>query len=152
MALSKKKIIAIISVTGVLFSILLIIQFIWIKRSVEVSRKQFDNKMDVIRFHVRQAFYADKNLNAMMKPVPYQENLFNKNSTPEDIEAPMLYLLDSVFKSHGVYMPCKVAGVRNKTCYIHNFTPGTAHNYDLDSSQYKICLCRTGHAQSRSRH
>jgi signal transduction histidine kinase len=145
MVLSKKKIIAIISVTGVLFSILLIIQFIWIKRSVEVSRKQFDNKMDVIRFHVRQAFYADKNLNAMLKTDSYQHDLFNNNSRTNKIELPISYLLDSIFKSQGVYMPCKVAGRTGNRCYIHNFTAGTVHNYNLDSSQYKICLCRTGH-------
>ncbi len=111
MALSKKKIIAIISVTGVLFSILLIIQFIWIKRSVEVSRKQFDNKMDIVKFHVRQTLYADKNLNAIIKPVSFQQDLFKGNDKGREIDNALLIMLDSVFKSQGVYMPCRVSGV-----------------------------------------
>jgi len=143
MALSKKKIIAIISVTGVLFSILLIIQFIWIKRSVEVSRKQFENKMDVVKFHVRQALHDDKNLNTLLKPVSFQQNLFQGNDKRREIDSSLLFMLDSVFKSQDVYMPCKVSGVLNASCYIHNFTAGAKHNYDLDSAMFKICLCRT---------
>jgi signal transduction histidine kinase len=143
MALSKRKIIWIISVTGALFSILLIIQFIWIKRSVEVSRKQFDTKMDIVIFHVRQTLNADRYLNTIMKPVSFQQDLFEKNSEPKVVDSALLNMLDSVFKSQGVYMPCKVSGVSGPACYIHNFNAETKHNYDLDSSLYKICLCRT---------
>jgi signal transduction histidine kinase len=143
MVLSKKKIIAIISVTGILFSVLLIIQFIWIKRSVEVSRKQFENKMDMVKFHVRQTLYANNNLNALIKPASFQQDLFKGSDKEREIDNALVSMLDSVFKSQGVYMPCKVAGVTGPTCYIHNFTAGTKHNYDLDSSLYKICLCRT---------
>ena len=98
MALSKKKIIAIISVTGVLFSILLVIQFIWIKRSVEVSRKQFDNKMDIVKFHVRQTLNTDKYINAIMRPVSFQQNLFQRNGEMTEVDNVLLTMLDSVFK------------------------------------------------------
>lgn len=145
MTLSKKKIIAIISVTGVSFAVLLVIQFIWIKRSVEVSRKQFDNKMDVVIFHVRQTLNRDKNLNTILKPVSFQQDLFKENDEEQTVDSSLLKMLDSIFKSQGVYMPCRVSGVMSPRCYIHNFIPGVKHNYDLDSSAYKICLCRTSH-------
>jgi two-component system phosphate regulon sensor histidine kinase PhoR len=57
----------------------------------------------------------------------------------------VLHILDSVFKSYGIYMPCKVAGRVDETCYIHNFLPTTTHNYKLDSSAYQICSCNNAH-------
>jgi two-component system, OmpR family, phosphate regulon sensor histidine kinase PhoR len=143
MLLSKKLIITIISFTGILFSILLTIQFVWIKRSVEVSRKQFENKMEIVKDGVRKSFRTNKKLNAAFTAASLPLDLFKQNSNTKGIDTLVTYILDSVFKSHGVYMPCRVAGRIDKTCYIHNFLPGTAHNYSLDSSPYKICSCNS---------
>ena len=74
------------------------------------------------------------------------EDLFKMNSENTQFEVAVLHLLDSVLKSQDIYMPCKVAGRVGKTCYIHNFTNTTTHNYNLDSSEYKICLCSNAYS------
>ena len=142
MLLSKKLIIAIVSLTGILFAVLLIIQFVWIKRSVDVSRQQFENKMDIVRDRIYKSFRADKNFYTIPVPSSLPQDLFRPNSTTKQFDSTVTHLLDSIFKSQDIYLSCKEAGRISKTCYIHNFTRTTTHNYNLDSSDYKICLCR----------
>jgi signal transduction histidine kinase len=142
MFLSKKLIIVIISLTGILFSILVIIQFVWIKRSVEVSRRQFENKMEVIHDRIYRAYRADKKLISDIVPASLPQDLFQEDNQTRQLDIAILHLLDSVLKSQDVYLPCTVAARVGKACYIHNFAFGTRHNYRLDSAAYKICLCR----------
>jgi two-component system phosphate regulon sensor histidine kinase PhoR len=145
MFLSKKLIVGLISLTGILFSILLIIQFVWIKRSVEVSRKQFENKMEIVKDGIRKTVRNDKNLKAALLTVSAPQDLFQEKNVTKGIDTIIFHLLDSVFKSNGIYMPCRVAGRVDRTCYIHNFLPITKHNYKLDSAAYKICSCNNSH-------
>src|SRR3954465_13667448 len=145
MFLSRNMIIGIISLTGILFAVLLIIQFLWIKRSVEVSRRQFENKMEIVKDGVRKSFRADEHLRAAFATASLPQDLFKENNYTKNIDTVVLHLLDSVFKSYGIYMPCRVAGRIDKTCYIHNFLPAATHNYKLDSSIYKICSCNNLH-------
>lgn len=144
MFLSKKLIIGIISLTGILFAVLLIIQFIWIKRSIEVSRRQFENKMEVVHDGIYRAFSADRSFRAAALPALLPADLFKGGSETKPFDMAVIRLLDSVLKSHGVYLPCRVAGRLGYACYIHNFTTVTSHNYNLDSVDYRICLCRNG--------
>jgi signal transduction histidine kinase len=141
MFLSKKLIIVIIALTGILFSILVIIQFIWIKRSVEVSRRQFENKMEVVHDRIYTAYRADKNFDAIV-PAFLPQDLFQEDSQTKQFDIAILHLLDSVLKSLDVYLPCTVAGRIGTTCYIHNLAAAASHNYRLDSATYKVCLCR----------
>ncbi len=145
MHLSKKLIIVIISLTGILFAILLSIQFIWIKKSVEVSRRQFENKMEIVRDRLYKSFRAEKNFHATSAFTALPEDLFKKNSETKQLDLAVLNVLDSVFKSQDIYLPCKVAGRVGKTCYIHNFTASDTHNQNLDSADYKICLCNNSY-------
>ncbi|MEP6595427.1 MAG: HAMP domain-containing sensor histidine kinase [Ginsengibacter sp.] len=145
MFLSKKLIIAIISLTGILFAILVIIQFIWIKRSVEVSRRQFENKMEIVRDRIYKSYRTDKDFNVAIVPASLPQDLFKENNQTKQFDIAVLHLLDSVLKSQDIYLPCRVAGRVGKTCYIHNFITTATHNYNLDSSDYKICLCRTSY-------
>jgi signal transduction histidine kinase len=141
MFLSRKMILAIISVTGILFSVLLIIQFIWIKRSVEVSQSQFENKMAMMADIVRKTFRKDKDLRTALSTTDKPQDLYKNNSETKGVDTIVSHVLDSIFKSHGIYMPCRVAGRIGTHCYIHNFTPSTPRNFKLDSSSYKICSC-----------
>jgi len=131
MFLSKKLIIAIISLTGILFVILLVIQFIWIKRSVEVSRQQFENKMDIVRDRLHKSFRTERNYRDILIAGSLPED-FSKLNSENKFHVAVLHLLDSVLKNQDIYIPCKVAGRVGKTCYIHNFTGTTTHNYDLE--------------------
>ena len=56
MFLSKKWIIIIISVTGIAFMILLIIQFGWIRTSIEVNRRHFADRMMIVSNNICEAF------------------------------------------------------------------------------------------------
>src|SRR3954463_7042739 len=98
MFLCKKIILGIISLTGILFSILVIIQFIWIKRSVEVSRRQFENKMEVVHDRIYTAYRADKNFAAIV-PASLPQDLFQEDSQTRQFDIAILHLLDSVLKS-----------------------------------------------------
>ena len=142
MFLSKKLIIGIISLTGVLFAILLVIQFVWIKKSVAVSHQQFENKMDIVRDRIYKSVRTDKNFYNLSVPSSLPQDLFKSNSETKQFDFFVTSLLDSIFKSQDIYLSCKEAGRIGKTCYIHNFTKATTHNYDLDSSDYRICLCK----------
>ena len=148
MFLSKKLIITIISLTGILFAILLIIQFVWIKRSVEVSRRTFENKMDIVRDGLHKSF-ENKNLDSAFESSVLPLDLFKWSNETKPFDLLIVKVLDSVFKSQGIYIPCKVAGRVGTKCYIHDFNSTATHNYDLDSASYKICLCTRSFAPYR---
>ena len=142
MVSSKKLIISIISLTGLLFGILVIIQFVWIKRSVEVSRRQFENKMEVVCDRIYTIYNADKKLQSLAKLNDLPQDLFKGKIETKEFSIAVSKLLDSALKSQDIYLPCRVAGVLGTTCYIHNFNKVTVHNTNLDSATYKICLCK----------
>src|SRR5258708_36442161 len=62
MFLSKKWIVSIIAVTGISFMILLVIQFGWIRKSIDISRRHFADHMIVVTNNIRDAFQQDKAL------------------------------------------------------------------------------------------
>ena len=60
MFLSKKWILSIIAVTGISFMILLVIQFGWIRKSIDINRRHFADRMVVVSNNIRDAFLEDK--------------------------------------------------------------------------------------------
>src|SRR4249919_1101425 len=60
MFLSKKWILSIIAVTGISFMILLVIQFVWIRKSIDINRRHFADRMVVVTNNIRDAFLQDK--------------------------------------------------------------------------------------------
>ena len=62
MFLSKKWILSMIAVTGISFMILLVIQFGWIRKSIDTSRRHFADRMIVVSNNIRDVFLDDKSL------------------------------------------------------------------------------------------
>src|SRR5438874_1283161 len=62
MFLSKKWILSIIGLTATSFLILLLIQFVWIRKSIDINRRQFADRMIVVTNNIRDAFMLDKPL------------------------------------------------------------------------------------------
>ena len=60
MFLSKKWILSLIAVTGISFMILLVIQFGWIRKSIDMNRRLFADRMVVVTNNIRDAFLDDK--------------------------------------------------------------------------------------------
>ncbi len=142
MFLSKKFIIGIISLTGIFFTILLVIQFIWIKKSVAVTNQQFANKILVVRDQIFKTFKTNNRIATAYVPDNLPMDLFSGNNDATQFDNAVSHLLDSIFKRQEIYLECKLAGRVGTTCYIHHFTPGTTHNLNLDHADYKICLCQ----------
>jgi len=146
MFLSKKRIITIISITGLLFTILLLIQFIWIKKSIEVNKREFADKMVIVRDRIYKTLRTHYPLVQADVPSKLPMSLFKGEDEAKPYETAVLQMLDTILKSQDIYLPCRVSGRLGENCYIHNFSSyATLHNIDLDRSDYKFCLCRGNH-------
>ncbi|MES1216463.1 MAG: HAMP domain-containing sensor histidine kinase [Bacteroidota bacterium] len=146
MFLSKRWILIIISVTGIAFMILLVIQFGWTQKSIELNRRHFDDRMRIVSNKIREAFFKDKNLqkNWLSGSVELQE-LFQGTTNTENLEAIVRQKLDSTLKAEQMPLTSKVAGRTGYTCYLMNFVPAELHNTEIDHSLYKICLCNNNY-------
>jgi len=141
MSLSKKTMILIVAFTALLFTILLSIQFIWIKKSFSVYNQQFSNKMLVVRDRIYKAVKKDTSITKFSLPGNPVVDLFKNNPDVKPLSIAIANMLDSVFKSQDIYAECQVAGRIGSDCYIHHFKNEMGHNADLDKCDYKICLC-----------
>lgn len=125
MFLAKKWIFSIISVTGVALLLLLLIQFVWIRRSIDGNRRHFDDKMTIATNDIRRAYLKDDSLREGR--VGFDKKLKEK--------------VDSVLKAAAMPLTVKVLGETRKTCYLMSNIPAAAHDPQFDRSAYKICLC-----------
>jgi len=142
MFLSKKWIIIVISVTAIAFVILLIIQFGWIRTSIQVNRRHFIDKMMIVSNRAKDAFLCDKPLyNAWLSGSPGRHELFMGDRSVQDLEKIIRYKLDSVLKQEEMPLSSEITGRMDNFCYLMDFVPGTPHNVKLDQSVYKLCLC-----------
>lgn len=142
MFLSKKWIFSIIAITGISFLILLIIQFGWIRKSIEINRRHFDDKMLIASNDIRTAFLSDKPLQKEYLSDGYERGfLFNGNPKTERLESTIRLKLDSVLKSEEIPVTSRISGKLDSFCYLMNYIPDNLRNVNLDHSTYKICLC-----------
>lgn len=142
MFLSKKWIIIIISLTGIAFMILLIIQFAWIKTSIEVNRRHFTDRMMIVSNKVCEAFLADKPMHKSWLSAPLEaQDLFKGKSTTKAFETVIKHKLDSVLQAEQMPLSAEVSGRSGSSCYLMNFVPPALHNPGIDHSNYKLCLC-----------
>jgi len=142
MFLQKKRIITIIGLTGLLFAILLLIQFIWIKKSIEVNRNQFTNKMISVRDRIYKNLRTNTAIINAKVPTKLPIELFTGEPEAEPLENAVKQMLDTIFKSQDIYLPCRLAGRLGADCYIHYPSMSKTKNYRLDHSDYKFCMCK----------
>ena len=122
--------------------ILLIIQFGWIRTSIEVNRRHFVDRMMIASNNICEAFLSDKGLQKTWMSVPVEtQDLFTGASNTKGFEYAIRHKLDSVLQAEEMPLTAEIYGRTGSSCYLMNYVPAELHNSSIDHSLYKICLC-----------
>jgi two-component system, OmpR family, phosphate regulon sensor histidine kinase PhoR len=142
MFLSKKWILSIISVTGISFMILLIIQFGWIRKSIDINRRHFADRMIVVSNKIRDAFVEDSSLQTKYLTGSFgRYNLFAGDVDVQRLEGIIKQKLDSVLDIYKMPLSTSMTGRLDSSCYLMYYVPPILRSEKIDHSPYKICLC-----------
>ena len=142
MFLTKKWILSIISVTGISFMILLVIQFGWIRKSIDVNRRHFTDRMVVVSNNIREAFLDDQALQKKYLTGSFgKQDLFEADMNMRILEGIIKQKLDSVLEVYKMPLSTSMTGRMDTSCYLMNFVPPGLRSGKLDHSPYKLCLC-----------
>jgi len=122
--------------------ILLIIQFGWIRTSIEVNRRHFADRMIAVSNTICQAFYADKALaRHWLSRAVETRDLLKGNRATKDLEDIIKHKLDSVLLAKEMPLSADISGRTGNSCYLMNYVPAEQHSSSIDHSAHKLCLC-----------
>lgn len=142
MFLTKRGILSIISITGIAFMILLVIQFGWIRKSMDINRRHFADRMVVVSNNLREAFLTDKALQKKWLTGEFgRQDLFTGDVNMQRFEGIIKKKLDSVLKATEMPESSELHGRMDSTCYYMSYIPPSLHSAKMDLAPYKICLC-----------
>ena len=149
MFLTKKWILSIIAVTGISFMILLIIQFGWIRRSIDINRRHFTDRMVVVTNNIRDAFQRDRSLqNKYLTGSFGRHDLFAGDVSMQILEGIVKQKLDSVLEVYKIPRSTSMTGRLDSSCYLMYYVPPALRSQKIDHSPYKICLCSNNYRGS----
>jgi signal transduction histidine kinase len=148
MFLSKKWIFSIIAVTGVSLLLLLLIQFGWIRWSIENNRRHFDDRMIIASNDIRKAIVRYDWLQAegsagnilpgrFFTSGPGTGGSEGTNRFPGALQQ----MVDSVLRAGGMPPSVGIIGRIGRICYLMSNIPAEEHSTRFDQSAYRICLC-----------
>ena len=142
MFLTKRGILTIISITGIAFMILLVIQFGWIRKTIDVNRRHFADRMVVVSNNLREVFLMDKDLQKKwLTGKMGREDLYIGDVNLQRFEGIIKKKLDSVLVASAIPVSAELTGRMDSTCYYMSFIPPELHSTKMDLAPYKICLC-----------
>ena len=142
MFLSKKWILSMIAVTGISFMILLVIQFGWIRKSIDTNRRHFADRMIVVSNNIRDAFLDDKSLRDKYLTGHFgRYDLFAGDINVQRLEGIIKKKLDSVLEASGMPLSTSMTGRLDSSCYLMYYVSPELRSQKIDHSPYKICLC-----------
>jgi two-component system, OmpR family, phosphate regulon sensor histidine kinase PhoR len=142
MFLSKKWILSLIAVTGISFMILLVIQFGWIRKSIDMNRRLFADRMVVVSNNIRDAFLDDQPLqNKYLNGSLGRYDLFVGDVNMQRLEGIIKQKLDSVLEAYKMPLSTSMIGRLDSSCYLMYYVSPAFRNQKMDHSPYKICLC-----------
>jgi len=149
MFLSKKWIFSIIAVTAVSFMILLVIQFGWIRKSIDINRRHFADRMVVVTNNIQDAFMQDKSLqNKYLTGSRGSHDLFVGDVSVQILEGIIKQKLDSVLETYKMPLSTSMSGRLDSSCYLMYYVPPELRSQKIDHSPYKICLCSNNYRGS----
>ncbi|HEX3768332.1 MAG TPA: histidine kinase dimerization/phospho-acceptor domain-containing protein, partial [Puia sp.] len=149
MFLSKKWILSIIAITGISFMILLVIQFGWIKKSIDINRRHFNDRMVAVTNKIRDAFMLDKSLQNKYLTGSFGRNdLFAGDVGMQRLEGIIKQKLDSVLDVYKMPLSTSMTGRLDSSCYLMYYVPPSLRSQKIDHSPYKICLCSNNYKGS----
>ena len=142
MFLSKKWILSLIAVTGISFMILLVIQFGWIRKSIDMNRRLFADRMVVVSNNIRDAFLDDKLLqDKYLNGSLGRYDLFVGDVSMQRLEGIVKQKLDSVLEAYKMPLSTSMIGRLDSSCYLMYYVSPALRSQKIDHSPYKICLC-----------
>lgn len=142
MFLTRKGILSIIAVTGIAFMVLLVIQFGWIRKSMDINRRHFADRMIVVSNNVREAFLVDRALQKKwLSEKSGRVDLYNGNVHTQYFEGIIKKKLDSVLRGFNMPESSSLTGRLDSLCYYMSFIPAGEHSPKMDMAPFKICLC-----------
>lgn len=142
MFLSRKTIFVVIALAVLAFIALLVIQVIWIQRSVALNRQQFASRMIVVQKHIQESFMSmSKPLIVALTAEAQEEDLFTGNTALAELEALVRRNVDSVFKKDQVPLAYTLYARADTICYIHTHERWKLAPTNLSESAYLVCLC-----------
>ena len=131
-----------IAVTGIAFMILLVIQFGWIRKSIDISRRHFADRMIVVTNNIRDAFQQDKALqNKYLTGSFGRYDLFAGDVSMQRLEGIIKQKLDSVLEAYNMPLSTSLTGRLDSSCYLMYYVPPALRSQKIDHSPYKVCLC-----------
>lgn len=149
MFLSKKWILSIIAVTAISFMVLLVIQFGWIRKSIDINRRHFADRMVVVINNIRDAFLQDKLLQKKYLTGSFEKHdLFAGDVGMQKLEAIIKQKLDSVLEVYKIPLSTSMTGRLDTSCYLMYYVPPALRSQKIDHSPYKICLCSNNYKGS----
>lgn len=142
MFLSKKWILTLLSITGILFMTLLIIQFGWIGKTVQIEQQRLANTIRNVSGMIRESFLSDSNFQKKYLSGFTNITDFSIEGNPKnDLELNVKHKIDSMLKTQHVPLSSRISGRIGHRCYLMNFSQGDSHNEDIDNAQFKVCVC-----------
>ena len=122
--------------------ILLVIQFGWIRKTIDVNRRHFADRMVVVSNNLREVFLMDKNLQKKwLTGKMGREDLYRGDVNLQRFEGIIKKKLDSVLVASAIPVSTELTGRMDSTCYYMSFIPPELHSAKMDLAPYKICLC-----------
>lgn len=121
--------------------ILLVVQFGWVQRSMELDRQELDLRTRENSGKIRQAFLADKIFQQVFMSEPGNRKDFVATIQAGGISAAIKQKTDSVLSLLDAPISDTVHTRTGNYCYLMNFVPPDEHNPAIDNAQYKVCLC-----------
>lgn len=128
--------------TGISFMILLVIQFGWIRKSIDVNRRHFSDQMVVVSNNIREAFLNDLSLQKKYLTGSFsRHDLYVADMNIQRLEGIIKQKLDSVLEVYKMPLSTSLTGRMDTSCYLMNYVPPGLRSGKLDHSPYKLCLC-----------
>lgn len=122
--------------------ILLVIQFGWIRKSIEISRRHFADRMIVVTNNIRDAFQQDKALqNKYLTGSFGRYDLFAGDVSMQRLEGIIKQKLDSVLEAYKMPLSTSLTGRLDSSCYLMYYVLPALRSQKIDHSPYKVCLC-----------
>ena len=129
--------------------ILLIIQFGWIRRSIDINRRHFTDRMVVVTNNIRDAFQRDRSLqNKYLTGSFGRHDLFAGDVSMQILEGIVKQKLDSVLEVYKIPRSTSMTGRLDSSCYLMYYVPPSLRSEKIDHSPYKICLCSNNYRGS----
>lgn len=122
--------------------ILLVIQFGWTSKTLEMDRQALDTKVKTVLGKIRKQIILDKELQQNLSSASNDiKDFVSTAGSNENTPGLLKIKLDSLLRIEDAPVS-KVLYTRiGNNCYLMSYVPDSLCNHNIDYSQYRLCLC-----------